>query len=247
MSTNPHEWLPPSPALQCESIATGWKERSLRGTRNRALSVVANALIALRHAPEWESVLHFNESSLATVAKVAPPFETRPDIPFTWANEHDVLTAAWLPHQGISANKEIAAQAVHAIAREHSFHPIREYLDSLKWDGTKRIDNWLTLYLGTEPSEYARAVGAKFLIGGVARIYKPGVGKHLNFSAISKLAAAQQGAVPFEPVNKIQLGAMPLPAYRFVHPGSVVTPQQLAALKQYLKPATLNKANRNYR
>jgi predicted P-loop ATPase len=86
-----------------------------------------------------------------------------------------VLTAAWLQHQGISANKEIAAQAVNAVAREHSFHPIREYLDSLRWDGIKRIDNWLTLYLGTEPSEYARAIGAKFLIGGVARIYKPGV------------------------------------------------------------------------
>jgi mono/diheme cytochrome c family protein len=70
--------------------------------------------------------------------------------------------------------------------------------------------------------------------------------KHLNFSAISKLPAAQQRAVLFEAVNEIQLGAMPLPAYRFVHPGSVVTPQQLAALKQYLKPATLNKANRNY-
>jgi hypothetical protein len=114
------------------------------------------------------------------------------------------------------------------------------------WDGTKRINNWLTLYLGTEPSEYARAVDAKFLIGGVVRIYKPGVGKHLNFSAISKLPAAQQRAVLFEPVNEIQLGAMPLPASRFVHPGSVVSPQQLAALKQYLKPATLNKANRNY-
>jgi predicted P-loop ATPase len=91
---------------------------------------------------------------------------------------------------------------VHTIAREHSFHPIREYLDSLKWDGTKRINNWLTLYLGTEPSEYARAVGAKFLIGGVARIYKPGVGKHLKSSAISKLPAAQQRAVVFEAVTR---------------------------------------------
>jgi predicted P-loop ATPase len=175
VSTNPNEWLPPSPSLQSESIATGWKARLLRSTHNRALSVVANALTALRHAPEWQGVLHFDESSLATVAKLSPPFETHPNIPFTWADEHDVLTAAWLQHQGISANKEIAAQAVHAVAREHSFHPIREYLDSLRWDGTKRIDNWLTLYLGTEASEYARAVGAKFLIGGVARIYKPGV------------------------------------------------------------------------
>jgi predicted P-loop ATPase len=175
MSTDAQDWLPQSRAQQWESIATGWKARLILGKLGGALPVVANALTALRHAPEWQGVLHFNESSLATVAKRAAPFETHPDIPFTWADEHDVLTAAWLQHQGISANKEIAAQAVHAVAREHSFHPIREYLDSLKWDRTKRIDNWLTLYLGTEASEYTRAVGAKFLIGGVARIYKPGV------------------------------------------------------------------------
>jgi predicted P-loop ATPase len=60
---------------------------------------------------------------------------------------------------------------------EHSLHPIRAYLDSLKWDGIKRIDDWLTLYLGVDPSDYARDVGAKFLIGGIARVYRPGV-KH---------------------------------------------------------------------
>jgi predicted P-loop ATPase len=44
----------------------------------------------------------------------------------------------------------------------------------VKWDGTKRIDGWLTLYLGADPSDYTRAVGEKWLIGAVARIYKPG-------------------------------------------------------------------------
>jgi putative DNA primase/helicase len=175
MSAKPSEWLPPPPNQTFESIAAGWKTRLLIGKRGGALAVVANALTALRHAPEWQGVLHLNESSLATIVKLAPPLEGAPAAPFTWADEHDVLTAAWLQHQGISVNKEIAGQAVHAVAREHSFHPIRAYLDSLKWDGIKRIGDWLTLYLGVDPSEYARAVGAKFLIGGVARVYRPGV------------------------------------------------------------------------
>src|SRR5690242_9434292 len=175
MNTNAQEWLPPSPALQSESIARGWKARLLLGKMGGALPVVANALIALRHAPEWQGVLHFNESSLAAIAKLAPPFELPAAIPITWADEHDVLTAAWLQHQGISVNKEIAGQAVQAVAREHGFHPIRAYLDSLKWDGISRINDWLTVYVGVDTSEFVRAVGAKFLIGGVARIYTPGV------------------------------------------------------------------------
>jgi hypothetical protein len=66
--------------------------------------------------------------------------------------------------------------------------------------------------------------------------------KHLNFSEIGKIPAAQQKAVLFEAVYQIQLDAMPPPAYRRVHPGSVVTPEQLAVLKQYVNPATPSKA-----
>jgi hypothetical protein len=58
--------------------------------------------------------------------------------------------------------------------------------------------------------------------------------KHLNFSEIGKLPAAQQKALLFEAVNLIQLGAMPLPSYLKVHPGAVVTAEQLAVLRDYL-------------
>jgi hypothetical protein len=58
--------------------------------------------------------------------------------------------------------------------------------------------------------------------------------KHLNFSEIGKLPAAQQKAFLFEAVNMIQLGAMPLPAYLRVHPGAKVTPEELAILRNYL-------------
>ena len=154
-------------------IAEGWKARLLTGKNGAPLGNVANALIALRHAPEWQGVLHFNESSLSTVAIAAPPFAPAPAVPFPWADEHDVLLAAWMQHQGIAANKEIAGQAAQAVSREHPFHPIRDYLDSLTWDGVSRIDDWLTLYMGADPSDYVRAVGSRFLIGGVARIYRP--------------------------------------------------------------------------
>jgi Haem-binding domain len=52
--------------------------------------------------------------------------------------------------------------------------------------------------------------------------------RHLNFSEIGKLPAAQQKGFLFEAVNMIQMGAMPLPSYLRVHPGAAVTPEQLA-------------------
>lgn len=62
--------------------------------------------------------------------------------------------------------------------------------------------------------------------------------KHLNFSEIGKLPAAQQKGLLFEAISNIQMSAMPLPSYRRVHPGSRVTLAQLAVLKSWLSPPT---------
>src|SRR5262249_42519614 len=61
--------------------------------------------------------------------------------------------------------KDTVHQAVDLRARERPFHPVRDYLNSLRWDGIKRIDTWLTEYLGAEQTEYTRAIGRMFLVG----------------------------------------------------------------------------------
>ena len=68
----------------------------------------------------------------------------------------------------------LVAEAVQTVAHENAFHPVREYLDGLKWDGIPRIDNWLRTYLGSDDSEFVRAVGPRWLVSAVARIVKPG-------------------------------------------------------------------------
>jgi hypothetical protein len=66
--------------------------------------------------------------------------------------------------------------------------------------------------------------------------------KHLNFSTFGNLPAAQQKGILFESISQIELGAMPLPAYKRAHPDSVITAAQLAVLKEYLKPAPVSPA-----
>jgi hypothetical protein len=61
---------------------------------------------------------------------------------------------------------------------------------------------------------------------------------HLNFSTLSSRPAGVQKATLYEAVNMIQLGAMPLPSFVFLHPEAKVTPKELAALKAYLAPWT---------
>jgi hypothetical protein len=60
--------------------------------------------------------------------------------------------------------------------------------------------------------------------------------EHLNFSTLGAKPAAAQKAALYESANMIQLGAMPLQKFLFLHPDAKVTPEKLAVLKAYLAP-----------
>jgi len=51
---------------------------------------------------------------------------------------------------------------------------VLDYLNQISWDGVPRLDTWLVAYIGTEDTEYTQAVGPRWMISGVARIYEPG-------------------------------------------------------------------------
>ena len=55
------------------------------------------------------------------------------------------------------------------------FHPIVEYLKSLNWDKTQRVDELLIKYFGAEDNAYTRAAIRKMLCAAVARVFEPGV------------------------------------------------------------------------
>lgn len=56
-----------------------------------------------------------------------------------------------------------------------SFHPVRDYLKGLKWDGKQRIDFILIDYFGVEDNIYTREAMRKCMVGAVGRIFKPGI------------------------------------------------------------------------
>lgn len=58
---------------------------------------------------------------------------------------------------------------------ERLYHPVKDYLNNLIWDGTPRLDTLLIDYLGADDTEYVRAITRKTLVAAVARIYKPGI------------------------------------------------------------------------
>jgi hypothetical protein len=69
---------------------------------------------------------------------------------------------------------EFFKQKIEHLAWQNSFHPVKDYLRSLEWDGVPRVDEWLITCAGVEDSKYTRAVSSIMLIAAVRRIYHPG-------------------------------------------------------------------------
>ena len=56
-------------------------------------------------------------------------------------------------------------------ANRRRVNPVLEYLESLKWDGTSRIETALP---GVRPTKFTRLVARKSLVAAVARMFNPG-------------------------------------------------------------------------
>jgi Virulence-associated protein E/Domain of unknown function (DUF3854) len=155
-----------------------WQDELLRSkvssdkSENSVLPILANATTALRLAPEWQGVLAYDEFRCNVVAVKPTAWGVFPKN--GWTDQEDRLTAEWLQRQRILISVEIAAQAVQTVAAQRCVHPVRDYLNGLKWDGAARLDRWLSTYLGVEDSNYSYAVGARWMLSAVARIYQPG-------------------------------------------------------------------------
>lgn len=92
-----------------------------------------------------------------------------------WCDEDSVMCRYLLSNQyKFDVSVKIVDEAAIVASRAYPNHPVRNYLESLKWDGVKRLDTWLADYCGAEENTYVRTVGAKTLVGAVARVFSPG-------------------------------------------------------------------------
>ena len=176
----PHEVPVEAPIEQPAKVESLWQRQLLRtgkGSAGPIRKVLANALIPLRLAPEWKGVLRYNAfSHVVEIVKPLPWDRSgKLEAARAWTDFDDFRLSEWLQKRHIDLASKVVGDAVFTVAKETEYHPVREYLSTLQWDGKPRIHSWLSTYLGTEQSVYTAAVGSRWLISGIARIIAPGV------------------------------------------------------------------------
>jgi Virulence-associated protein E/Bifunctional DNA primase/polymerase, N-terminal len=162
---------PPQPHPQPSPQSAG---TYMVGKTNLACNV-GNVLLALGWEPKISNAFAFDEM-LRTDVLLRPLFRADPDFTLRPVTDADVCTVQahlqWLGFRRLG--KDTAHDGISTHARGRAFHPVRDYLNTLQWDGQLRLDTWLTDYFGVEKSEYSARVGKMFLISMVARIFNPG-------------------------------------------------------------------------
>ena len=73
----------------------------------------------------------------------------------------------------LTSEKKIM-DAADLTAHQNSYHPVRDFLNSLTWDGTERIRYCLHHFLGAEADEYTFQALRLFLLGAIHRAFRPG-------------------------------------------------------------------------
>lgn len=69
--------------------------------------------------------------------------------------------------------RAVLTDALNITEHKNAFHPVRDYLNSLEWDGVPRLEKIFIDCFGVEDSLYAREVGLKFFVGAVRRVFIP--------------------------------------------------------------------------
>lgn len=152
-------------------IISPWIKKCIVG-RGEPLPILANALIALEAT--MPATFGYDEMMRAPIL-MAPLKLEAGFLPRTVGDVDVGLVQEKLQHLGLRRiTKDTVHQAVDIRANKCRFHPVRNYLNSLRWDGKARMAKFACIYLGSEPIPYADRIGSMFLISMVARIFDPG-------------------------------------------------------------------------
>lgn len=149
--------------------------------RGRPMATIDNFLLILRNDPRFES-LRFN------LLSYSPEHIVNGKV-VRWQDKDDSQTREYIETKYKIHSKEKLDDALRIVFAEREYHPIRNAIESIKWDGVERIQGMFVKWLKCENSAYTREVTRLVFAGGIHRLYNPGC----KFDDVCVLVGTAQG------------------------------------------------------
>lgn len=141
---------------------------TLNPTFNNAKLILQNAV-----SPE---LLRRNIFALEDTFGCNTPWGAKKGDKRSGTTDDELKVKNWLRVEyGFEASVHMIKEALDFIAGQNEYHPVKDLLESLEWDGVERVENAFRNYIGAEmPEPYLSTVSRKFFMAMIARIYEPG-------------------------------------------------------------------------
>ncbi|OQM74926.1 VapE domain-containing protein [Manganibacter manganicus] len=97
-----------------------------------------------------------------------------------WTDSHDIAvrnlieTKTQMKGYGIKVTDRDLNGGVDLSAQRRAFHPVKEAIEAVTWDGKPRAETLFIDYLGCDNNNYYRQCALMTLVGAITRIYRPG-------------------------------------------------------------------------
>ncbi|SCK04333.1 Predicted P-loop ATPase and inactivated derivatives [uncultured Clostridium sp.] len=157
-----------------EEINTEWLKKLEYTEQGKLRSTISNFSLIIENEPLLKNKIAYNEFSNRAVVIGQLPWRKKGNMG-DWCDTDDSGLREFIEKYYSISSTAKCADALALSFEKHSFHPIKEYLEGLSWDGQERINSLFIDYLGAEDSSYVRTVTRKILVAAVARIFVPGI------------------------------------------------------------------------
>lgn len=155
-------------------VEQDWVAKLERDKKGECLPTTMNVLLVLRNDPNLKGKFAMDKFSRREMATGHLPWRKITPSDNQLSDNDDAALRCYLEQVYRLRGRQIIADAVAVVIEENSYHPVREYLDTLLWDGKPRLDTLLIDYLGAPDTPYVRAATRKALVAAIRRINRPG-------------------------------------------------------------------------
>lgn len=150
-----------------------------------------NILITLNMHPRLKGRLVKNDFAFKMQGIAPLPWGNRMTLPegtrFDWDDADTSGLLVFIEKCTKIHTKSLLLDALNECWAQHSYHPVRDYLNSLVWDGNPRLARLFIDYLGADDTDYVKAVTTMTFVAAISRIFNPGI----KFDTVTVLVGAQ--------------------------------------------------------
>lgn len=153
-----------------------------RNEKGNVINSTNNYLSILRNDVQYKGKFALNELT-------GRPEKVEGDTHEKWSDVDESTLKCYIEEKYHIYHEKKLKDALRIIFHENSYHPIKDIIDALEWDGVPRLDGIFIKWLKVPDSPYSREVSRLVFAGGINRLYNPGC----KFDDMAVLIGKNQG------------------------------------------------------